>query len=273
MRKFKLIREYPNSPKIGTIAEKKDEHSCYHLSDIFHQPLNSVCIENYPEFWEEVKEEFPKIISFRKTDASKYVINLTNRDNYNGWSLNGMLHAGECVDSGDFEIYQVATSETEVFTLGDKVKHPFTDGFDVISKFIICKDPKRDVVGAIDRPDLIGKLVANVGNCFGNCNIEVSKLEKASEVLFVTEDGVEIFKGDKFYYISIREPNQACCSGCAQEGSAMNTNCKYFSTVEAAKKYIDENKPIYSKKQIEEALNYGTYMFIDVELFKSRLGL
>ena len=56
MKKFKLIREYPNSPKIGTIAENKDEHNCYHLSDVFHQRLNSMYIENYPEFWEEVKD-------------------------------------------------------------------------------------------------------------------------------------------------------------------------------------------------------------------------
>jgi hypothetical protein len=258
MRKFKLIREYPNSPKIGTIAEKKDEHSCYHLSDIFHQPLNSVCIENYPEFWEEVKEEFPKIISFRKTDASKYVINLTNRDNYNGWSLNGMLHAGECVDSGDFEIYQVAVSETEVFTLGDKVE-------------IIMNRPKYS-------KSTISRFELETNGCISvrvseYCSVSLHDIKKAPEVLFVTEDGIEIFKGDKFYYISIRNPNPVCHSGYAQEESAMNTNYKYFSTIEAAKKYIDENKPIYSKKQIEEALNYGTYIFVDVELLKSRLGL
>jgi hypothetical protein len=246
MRKFK----YKKSNSIVSGDSEKD----YKLETGYLLP--AWVVENSND-WEEIKEEFPKIISFRRI-SDKMLYTLGRYDLYwgkeaiVGHTLDTMITQSE--NKGYTEIYQVAVSETEVFTLGDKVKDPFTDGFDVVSKFIICKDPKKDVVISIYRPDLIGKLVANVGNCFGNCNIEVSKLEKAPEVLFVTEDGVEIFKGDKFYYISIRNPNPVCHSGYAQEESAMNTNYKYFSTIEAAKKYIDENKPIYSKKQVREAI-------------------
>jgi hypothetical protein len=247
MRKFK--HKNSNSTVSG------DSEKGYKLETGYWLPI--WIVENSND-WEEV-EEFPKIISFRSLYEKHYNVILEydgekciNRSD--GGNPKTTISYSTALVDPKCEIYQVAVSETEVFTLGDKVKHPFTDGFDVVSKFIICKDPKKDVVISIYRPDLIGKLVANVGNCFGNCNIEVSKLEKAPEVLFVTEDGVEIFKGDKFYYISIRNPNPVCHSGYAQEESAMNTNYKYFSTIEAAKKYIDENKPIYSKKQVREAI-------------------
>jgi hypothetical protein len=245
MRKFK----HKNSNSIVS----GDSEKGYKLETDYWLP--TWIVENSND-WEEIKE-FPKIISFRRiSDKMLYTLGWDDlywgKEAIVGHTLDTMITQSE--NKGYTEIYQVAVSETEVFTLGDKVKDPFTDGFDVVSKFIICKDPKKDVVISIYRPDLIGKLVANVGNCFGNCNIEVSKLEKAPEVLFVTEDGVEIFKGDKFYYISIRNPNPVCHSGYAQEESAMNTNYKYFSTIEAAKKYIDENKPIYSKKQVREAI-------------------
>jgi len=260
MRKFK----HKNSNSIVS----GDSEKGYKLETGYWLP--TWIVENSND-WEEIKEEFPKIISFRKTDASKYMINLTSRDNYNGWSLNGMLHAGECVDSGDFEIYQVAVSETEVFTLGDRVE-------------IIMNRPKYSK-STISRFELeangfIGVRVSEY------CSVSLHDIKKAPEVLFVTEDGVEIFKGDKFYYISILEPNPACYSGCAQKGSAMNTNYKYFSTVEAAKKYIDENKPIYSKKQVREALEESYFResyILDMpyccadkfkeNIFKQKLGL
>ena len=251
MRKFKLIKKLPfeGSPDMGYIStERLGEEGAHYWNHNWFHP------EDYPECWQEVKDEFPKIISFRslylnslnvilRYDGEKCISRSDGMDPKYTISYSAALVDPKC------EIYQVAVSETEVFTLGDKVKHPFNDSFDVISKFIICNDPKRDVVWTLDRPDMIGKIVANVGNYFGNCNIEVSRLEKAPEVLFVTEDGVEMLDGDKFYYISIPlEHFSNCYSGYAQEGSAVNTNYKYFSTVEAAKKYFDDNKPIYSKK-------------------------
>lgn len=289
MRKFKH--------KITLNIAYKNKNGCnYVLEDgtQFPETLPLWVVENSND-WEEVKE-FPKIVSFRKMMEPS--VGAIAKLHFNGYystkstttdkfTLSDFLYGESSVEDGTFEIYQVAVSEEEVFTLGDKVKHPFNDSFDVISKFIICNDPKRDVVWTLDRPDMIGKLVANVGNYFGNCNIEVSRLEKAPEVLFVTEDGVEMLDGDKFYYISISlEHFSNCYSGYAQEGSAVNTNYKYFSTVEAAKKYFDDNKPIYSKKQIKEALE-GSFIrenyTLDVpcccadrfkeELFVKKLGL
>jgi hypothetical protein len=244
MRKFK----YKKSNSIVSGDSEKD----YKLETGYLLP--AWVVENSND-WEEIKEEFPKIISFRRI-SDKMLYTLGRYDLYwgkeaiTGYTLDTMITQGE--NTSYTEIYQVAVSETEVFTLGDKVKHPFTDGFDVISKFIICKDPKKDVVISIYRPDLIGKLVANVGNCLGNCNIEVSRLEKAPEVLFITEDGVEKHVNEDFYYIG--DAWNLCITKCLYKGDGDFSRFKTFHNREAAKQYISENKPIYSKKQVREAI-------------------
>lgn len=255
MRKFKLIKEYPQSPLKDTVVIKSIFGN-YVVEEIPLLVFDRAAIELYPEYWEEV-EEFPKIISFKRVPNPSISCYLKWWVGENGKIQNSEFTVKEFLEDSRYEIYQVAVSETEIFTLGDKVKHPFTDGFDVISKFIICKDPKRDVVGAIDRPDLIGKLVANVGNCFGNCNIEVSKLEKAPEVLFVTEDGVEI--------LDLNE-NVVCINTCdvVSNYKPWNTlfknidlkhnNFKLFKSLEKAEQWVKYNKPRFSVKDIEEAL-------------------
>jgi hypothetical protein len=265
MRKFK----YKKSNSIVSGDSEKD----YKLETGYLLP--AWVVENSND-WEEIKEEFPKIISFRRI-SDKMLYTLGRYDLYwgkeaiTGYTLDTMITQGE--NTSYTEIYQVAVSETEVFTLGDKVKHPFTDGFDVISKFIICKDPKKDVAIVIYSPDLIGKLVANVGNCFGNCNIEVSKLEKAPEVLFVTEDGEKLYEGLPVTLYKVTDKFGIVTDICYMNPEYKFISGRTFYKEENAVQYIAENKPIYSKKQIEEALNYGTYIFVDVELFKSRLGL
>lgn len=91
----------------------------------------------------------------------------------------------------------------------------------------------------------------------GECHIPSYIVENSNdwvevkEPLFVTEDGVNVFKYDYFYYVS---KYGICYKGYARELSATNKEFKYFSTPEAAKKYIDQNEPKFSAKDVEEAL-------------------
>lgn len=60
MRKFKLIKEYPGSPKLGSVVEESDSFSGYKFEDIensifFITPKRYV--ENNPEYWEEIFED------------------------------------------------------------------------------------------------------------------------------------------------------------------------------------------------------------------------
>jgi len=77
------------------------------------------------------------------------------------------------------------------------------------------------------------------------------KIYVEKPVLFVTEDGKEIREGDSYYYVYSDFMVDFSSSACKTSGT---TGCKYFSTKELAQEYSDMNKPIYSKRQIIEAL-------------------
>ena len=59
MKKFRLIREYPGSPKLGTIVEK-DERYGSHIYKYIESNSNfgvlKYHVEGNPEYWEEIKE-------------------------------------------------------------------------------------------------------------------------------------------------------------------------------------------------------------------------
>ena len=261
MRKFKH--------KItGYIATETNSEKNYKVSEPKNFTIPKWIVEDSVD-WEEIKEEFPKIISFRRTDASKYVINLTGRDNYNGWSLNGMLHAGECVDSGDFEIYQVAVSETEIFTLGEKIYAPGTSYKGILKEFRVIGNNEF-------------KIGIGIGD-LANIYIDMCSIKKYKEPLFITEEGAGVNEGDVVYKVM---KGTFCKTSEVYSNQNTNNFCWYFASSGAADQYIDENKPIYSKNQIKEAIENSfvreTYILdspycqIDrfkEDIFKQKLGL
>lgn len=267
MRKFK-------HKKLGCTAEFNPSGANYILNENRQTPMQlpSWVVEDSND-WEEMKE-FPKIISFRKI-SDKTLYTLGRYDLYwgkeviGGYTLDVMIAQGE--NTNYVEIYQVAVSETEVFTLGDRVKY-YGEVCNITG--IYFNEHKQ----LSFRTNVKSLTVPKTG--VFDLDVKYSKIKKAPEPLFVTEDNIPMFKGDKFYYVSISlEHFSNCYSGYAQEGSAVNTNYKYFSTVEAAEKYIlDENKPIYSKKQIEDTLintfiGTSNGIAIFAEIFKRNLGL
>lgn len=56
MRKFKLIKEYPGSPKLGAIVDMDVDEISYLIVDI-DEEQNSDCtdLSLHPEYWEEIK--------------------------------------------------------------------------------------------------------------------------------------------------------------------------------------------------------------------------
>jgi hypothetical protein len=71
--------------------------------------------------------------------------------------------------------------------------------------------------------------------------------------LFTTEDNVEIFEGDIFWFV---DTMWNIGMGKATSAHKHISEYKTFSTKEAAEKYVDENKPVFSRKQIEQSFNY-----------------
>ena len=72
--------------------------------------------------------------------------------------------------------------------------------------------------------------------------------KRYKEPLFITDDGVKIFEGDKFYFVA--SANWKIGVLIANGNAEAQCAIVRFSTKEAAEKWIDENKPKYSKKDI-----------------------
>lgn len=63
MKKYKLIKEYPGSPKLGTEIINNENVNSAHTLDKTHY-YNGYKIQEYPEFWEEVVEKDYEILSY-----------------------------------------------------------------------------------------------------------------------------------------------------------------------------------------------------------------
>lgn len=71
----------------------------------------------------------------------------------------------------------------------------------------------------------------------------IENTEYFSPYLFTTEDGVDIYKGDKFWVLKV--PTSFFHIANADEGHLVHDdNWKYFSTKEAAQAHIDKNKEV-----------------------------
>ncbi len=178
MKKYKLIKEYPGSPKIGAIAKSdKIDYVYYYLEKNSHTGIGTSIIENNPEFWEEVVEKDYEVLSYIKKDNSAIT---TKREN--GFFLNSMFKDSHGVYSdyqllNTWNIYSVKRlSDGEIFTIGDIVEE-----YGEIRTFLLQND----------------KIFINEKFM----KISLPKLVKVKQPLFKTEDGVDIYEGDNTFGI------------------------------------------------------------------------
>jgi len=178
MKKYKLIKEYPGSPKIGAIAKSdKIDYVYYYFEKDSYTGIGSSIIENNPKFWEEVVEKDYEVLSYIKKDNSAIT---TKREN--GFFLNSMFKDSHGVYSdyqllNTWNIYSVKRlSDGEIFTIGDIVEE-----YGEIRTFLLQND----------------KIFINEKFM----KISLPKLVKVKQPLFKTEDGVDIYEGDNTFGI------------------------------------------------------------------------
>jgi hypothetical protein len=215
MKKYKLIKSYPGSVNLGVKLER-----CQIPTRILNDNL-------FNRFWEEVVEKDYEILSI--TDCNNIHIKLSN----------GNFKYGISTISEDFineyPIHSVKRlSDGEVFTVGDKVS----------DKMIIWKNCNiREFI--INENNLIVSIKQQElhGNYALNCIKHIKK------PLFTTEDGVDIFKGDKTCWI-----NSWIVTNFTDWKRTMflELNEKHFSTIEKANEYILMNKPCLSINDISK---------------------
>lgn len=258
MNKYKLIKEYPNSPEVGYEIEEKNHWGNwgYFLNCFPIYP------EKYPEFWEKVVEQDYEILSFKQTSLQTDL--WTKFGDVWGRNMNGACATSpykyeEILNNPLYVIYSVKRlSDGEIFTVGDIVKQS-----NIIhnNTFII-----RAFEFNINKEHLL---------VIGNGGINISKIEKLKEVLFKTEDHVAVFKGDIVHLVNSWFEYSSITVG--EKTLLLFPNRKMFSTKEKAEEYIIMNKPCLSINDINKPgdifeNNLNTF-YIDrlKELVKKRL--
>lgn len=239
MKSYKLIKEYPGSPKLRTIVERDSNCSNYYyrliegVSNTF-TPKN---IENNPEFWEEVVEKDYEILSYIGK-STKNVLS-AKLDPF----VNNKLIKWE---DKNLDIHSIKRlSDGEVFTIGDKIQYNNTNNNIRIIKSIELDDIKVKIFACEECYSVPIK-----GSNYG-FNL-LQNVTKFKQPLFTTEDGVDIFEGDEYILVRKGAVSKNLCTFTytAVSGESMwNSKQKdytLFSTKEAAEEYILMNKPVLS---------------------------
>jgi len=217
------------------------------------------CIK-YPECWKEVKEVY-QILSLKSSQDN--ISDLLDGDKV-AWTWDNYPNfkvATDLLKAGKHSVYSIKrVSDNIVFTIGDTVEH-----FDSKeNKGVITK------IGVISHTIPIihfeGTYRGDTEHRFTN---SFDVLKHSRKVLFVTEDGVDLYKGDEFYFVDeYFGTGKGLITG---KPFVKLPNVKEFSTKKAAEEYIDMNKPWYSKQQIIEACDKLGWIKGDVSRLLAKL--
>lgn len=253
-KSYKLVREYPGSPKLGYIL--KQINNGKNSEDNYYVNCNWVIPSKFPEFWEEIVEKDYEILSFSCPEQWGDKLAVLNEEgeysfsSSTSWSLNSLMCVGYSVRTGHVKIHSVKRlSDGEIFTVGDSID----------------ERPKPKKIIEINlRDGKEGGYKEGVWLFYekgGSSHISICK--KAKQPLFTTEDGVEIFEGDKYTFVWLSRPAKGQNINTPYtkiakkllEGESWSDTAKFFSTEEVAEEYIKMNTPEFSRNQIIEMLS------------------
>jgi len=231
-REFKLIKSYPDCQLlVGDGIEFEHGNDEFKLEDGEWEYSYSLqdCLD-YKEFWEEVTPI--QIISVRDTSMEDYI--------YDDINLNTIEEYIDYIVSGESEIYQ-ATNGKEVFTIGDSVHFE----------------------GEISTIDAFEYDIEN--NCVlykGYPITELNKFLSKTPCMHTTEDGVEIYQYQHpdLYFIDVKSFKTGVDRANTLSSIAIY-GYKYFASKTNRDIWIDNNKPIISKQELQNLIKKTTGLF------------
>jgi hypothetical protein len=191
-------------------------------------------LSKYPEFWEEVIEKDYEILTFTH-NTSDGVVKVSKTDL--------ALTVEEFLKNKCWKIHSVKRlSDGEVFTIGDHIR--------LIKQSCYFKIESLEING---NSITINKYL-NTIDCY----------TKYKQPLFTTEDGIDVFEGDKPWVACLNNDDdehiyqwRGQTTGFLKGDSPINT-LKIFSTKKAAEEYILMNKPCLSINDLKEIFIWGS---------------
>lgn len=261
MKQYKLIQTYPGSPELGDIYEKIQgicPGGVYMYKNI-NKPgccLNAVIIEHNSKYWEEVIKKDYEILSFICNQNYNKLIKgeIIYKQDYNTFEGVSIYDNKTRIVSQvcneilltypHWSIHSVKRlSDGEIFTIGDKV-------FSVYINYTINK------INIVNNKCMINALYDTNDPNGSRLNYNLNNLKKSKKPLFTTEDGVDIFEGDEYYYFRFHSWtfDKARANQEFHSQDKLSSNSLYFSTKEKVEEYILMNKPVLSLKDVENIL-------------------
>jgi hypothetical protein len=187
MKKYKLIKQYPASPKLGFIVAQKPCGIYYNMETGIH--YGSATLENYPEYWQEVVDHEFEIISF-KQDSGVTDLWTKFREgwsrNVNGYPVTGPYSTEAILENSLYKIHSVKRlSDGEIFTVGDRAKTITSKGKHTVTQLNIKQKCKgRDGKGGYNYDGIDRIWIDWEDDCGGNWLESIEKLiEKDYEIL------------------------------------------------------------------------------------------
>ena len=237
MATYKLIKKYPGLPsnwEIGIEITENMKYGYFSAVDSKYSKYfiaNNNDMENTPEFWQKVEELEYEILSIKsKSDGVLFKVNNWGKDGTYLEEINPVKNSLEYI-SKLFDIYSVKRiRDNVVFTIGDLCNPigEYSNNKDNINRIWFC-DPGYLRISS------------------DNYCLDINDIEHSKKVLFVTEDGVEIFKGDNYtvmFYDWILLEQEAI------KNFTLDNATLRFSTKENAQEYVLYNKPMFSLQEI-----------------------
>jgi hypothetical protein len=263
------------------------------VTPLWNRGIKQTEVENYPEFWKKVEEPRFKcgqliyrilpsgkkilgIACISKYENRKFTINKEkselNATHFYSLEMNSEdcgVSKNEIYGFGNYK-YEVEEKDYEileeeyipgqrhaaigVISLGHKIKsikrlsdgEVFTAGDKVNSTLYDTKVNRKITGFEIRKEELLIQF-----EVVEKYVLRLDQITKPKTPLFTTEDGVDVFEDNEF---TIVQKHTFDTIHKAKYIPGYPDEWMYFSTKEAAEKYISENKPKYSEKDIKEAL-------------------
>jgi hypothetical protein len=237
MKKYKLLKVYPslnNTWVVGMEVGQGDRKGSFAdfspcSSEFKDIKINFSEVMNNPDFWEAEKEY--EILSFKGIETNSFYESLGNNI-YGNKALHQPFNLSTLL-KGNYKIHSVKRLfDGEVFTVGDKV-----------------------LLLGYNTPNTIKDFAINNNLLYIN-DVRLSSVKVYKKPLFKTEDGVEIFEGDRCYGGHLKVGIDDFCKSAWVGDSIL---MKYFSTKEAALECIKRNSASFiteDKVEIFEGDDY-----------------
>jgi hypothetical protein len=259
LRKFKLIKEYPGSPKLATELtpkvdkENTDTNNFYWEGSWFNP-------NDFSEFWEEVLQKDYEILRTCPIVGTIYSVKrLSDGEVFTVGDIIKVRSHGSNKRIDEIEIIENEPSYSDgiwfQYALGCshlknaiKVKQPIFlthDGKDIFEGDTVWWVRK-------DSTSAIGRLVIPPGEKFNSdmtayflTREEAEGYIKRNKVLFTTADGVGIKHGDTYYFVNTTD-FYIGSSKANFQAVGMSISFKYFLTKEEAEDYVYRTKVLFT---------------------------